>query len=326
MTSLVIGSDFTVEYLGAKDAATGTALTSGTCTFALYTAAGVAVSGGTGSCAHVSGGDYRGVLESTAVSLTSGAAYYLLLTFSQSGYDDVRRVDVVARAPGGVIIDAQYWMDSAEQTVTGAALNAVNRHIAAVTSALQRKCYPHILTPQTLTLFAFDAPVNRSLFLPKPVRSISALYYRANAGGDSSVLDLTADLLTPAVDYRSAPTDVLTGWNRTGEIVRLNRSIWGYQGVRPVGQLASRLEPEPGAVFVSASVGPASVDPAVQEAACRAVSLLYQRRKTGAPVQSESWGGFSYSNAGQFTAEAAVNSPEVLGMLKDAGVLPAHVC
>ena len=324
MTSLVIGSDFTVEYLGAKDAATGTALTSGTCTFALYTAAGVAVSGGTGSCAHVSGGDYRGVLESTAVSLTSGAAYYFLLTFSQSGYDDVRRVDVVARSPGGVIIDAQYWMSRSGVTVTGADLASVEEICEEVSSALMSMADPIQIVPLTLTLAAFDAPPELELHLPRPIRSISAIYVRYGANGDSSTLT-AADLLTEFSDWYSPVTNKRKNWNGSGIVYRRGAGIWGYEARRSVGNLAHSVDPNLGAVFVSCEAGPASVDPAVRGAAFTAAMLMYNSRQTGGMVQSQSWNGASFSLASAVTAEAALSSPDVTKLLRSAGVLPVHV-
>jgi hypothetical protein len=42
--------------------------------------------------------------------------------------------------------------------------------------------------------------------------------------------------------------------------------------------------------------------------------MVYQRR-TGAPVTSESWNGYSGSYAGPFTESAAVNSPDVRQLL-----------
>lgn len=96
-----IGGDYNIEYQDAKDASDDTALTSGTCTFALKTSDGTAVSGGTGSLTHVASGSYLGILDSAITStLTDGAQYRIEITFSQGNYNDFRRVIDVARYRG----------------------------------------------------------------------------------------------------------------------------------------------------------------------------------------------------------------------------------
>ncbi len=326
MVDVIIGDDFTLRINGARDP-DGSFLNSATVTFELFTAAGVSVTTGSLSYVAASNGNYRGVIESTVTSaLTAGAQYYVIFVLVQSSYDWIDRLDLVAKPPGGGILTPEIWSEFSGITLDSTNSATISRMVNAVSSALTRKCYPNLLGPKALTLAPFDAPCNsRSLFLPRPVRNVTAIYYRSGAGGDPSAVDLTADLLVAGTDYYSKPTDVITGWNRTGEIIRLNRSCWGWQAVRPPERLAHRLENEPGSVFVTGHVGPTTADPAVQAAACAAVSMLMERRTKGMPLQSESWAGYSYSGSSQFTAEAAVNSPEVVGLLQSAGVLPIHV-
>lgn len=223
------------------------------------------------------------------------------------------------------VIDTAGWTARTGITPTGADATAIAQFCTDVSEALTRKCYPILLEPKTLTLFAFDAPVSRSLLLPRPIRAISALYYHSGANGDSSVLDLTADLLDANTDYLSRVDDVLTGWNRSGEVLRLNRSVWGWVPVAPPGALGYRLEVEPGSVFVSGTFGPTTTFPAAANAAATAVTLMFNRRTFGSAFASESWNGRSQSLAAPVTAEAAVNSPEVTGILQAAGLLPIHV-
>ena len=330
-TEAVIGSDFSVALYGVRDALTGSYLNSATITFQVYnTATGAAVSGGSGSLSYVSAsnGDYTGVVDAvTTATLTDGAAYYVAYTGAQSGYDFNPRLDFTARAPGESLLDVATWAEEVGLTLSDADARTVTRMIARVTEILVRKCAPKALFPRTLTLFPLDAPLDRELFVPKPpLRAVTALYYHSGAGGDSSVVDTTADLLTEGVDYmvvRDDPDNPT--WSRSGKLLRLNSNCWGYSTVRPVTKLGYKLVPEPGAIFISASCGPATVSPAAQAAASAALTLMFNRRKTGMPLQSESWGGYSYSGAGQFTAESACNSPEVLGILRDAGLLPVHV-
>ena len=334
--TIPIGSDFSAIIQGVRNTVSGAALTTATVTFQLYTAAGVAVAGASGTASYVAASagtandaEFAGTIESTTTAtLTDGALYYNRYTISASGVDFTSSEELVAQSPAAVIVDAGIWSASTGISLTAGSADetSVERFALAVSEALTRKCYPILLAPRTLTLYAFDAPCNtRTLSLPRPVRSLSAIYYHAGANGDSSVLDLTADLLTAYTDYRLVIDDVLTGWSRSGEVLRLNQSCWGLINVSPPGRLGYRPEDEPGSLFVSGSLGPASVSAAVREAACRAVTLLYERRKIGAPFASESWNGRSQSLAGPFTTEAAVNSPEVLGLLRDAGVLPIHV-
>jgi len=225
------------------------------------------------------------------------------------------------------VIDTSGWTARTGITPTGADATSIAQYCTDVSAILTRKCYPVALEPKPLTLFACDAPPSEWLTLPlRPCRAITALYYHAGANGDSSVLDLTADLLVAGTDYLLPIDDALNAWNRAGKVFRCNTSAWGTRYRRPVGKLGYALEAERGSVFVSGTFGPASgVIDGAAAAGAAAVTLMYQRRTTGAPLQSESWGGYSYSAAAPFTAEAAVNSPEVLGILRDSGLLPLHV-
>lgn len=322
----VIGNDFDVFVPGAVKADGSGYLNGATGAFVMYTAGGVAVPGGAGALDYVtdSNGLYRGVIEDGDVTLVPGAAYYIIESLSGGGYDWNDRLDVVARAPGSVIIDAQYWMSRSGLTVTGADLASVEEICEEVSSALMSMCDPIQIVPLTLTLAAFDAPPELELHLPRPIRTISAIYVRYGANGDSSTLT-AADLLTEFTDWYSPVTNKRKNWNGSGIVYRRGAGIWGMEYRRSVGNLAYSVDPNLGAVFVSALCGPASVDPAVKGAAFSAVTALFERRKRGAPLQSEGFNGYNYSLAGAFTAEAALASPEVTALLRSAGVLPIHV-
>jgi hypothetical protein len=95
---LHIGADEDVFYNDAQLASDATALTTGTCTFVVKTRSGTTVSGTSGTASHVSGGDYRGVIESTGTAnLSEGAEYWLEITFAQSPYNDFRRIPCTAK-------------------------------------------------------------------------------------------------------------------------------------------------------------------------------------------------------------------------------------
>jgi hypothetical protein len=89
---IYIGPDHHVRYDDAADERTGTALTTGTCTFLLTDEDGATVTGSSGEAAHVSDGDYFGVIDgpTCTAALVEDAYYTCVITFSQGDYDDVR--------------------------------------------------------------------------------------------------------------------------------------------------------------------------------------------------------------------------------------------
>ena len=91
---LPIAADATLTYGPATDP-DGTALTTGTCTYAIKDAAGTSV--GTGTLTHTSGGTYKGAIESTVTAgLTDRQYYWVEITFAQSPYNDFRRIQYSA--------------------------------------------------------------------------------------------------------------------------------------------------------------------------------------------------------------------------------------
>lgn len=331
--TIVIGSDYSLILRGAKNAVSGAALTSATVTAQLYTSAGAAV-GSPVSCTYVSASagtvsdaEFSGTIESTTTTtLTAGSAYYVLYTLASGALDFTFREDLTAQAPGSVIVDSTIWSASTGTSLTAGSADELSVQMLcdAVSEALTRRCYPALLAPKTLSLFPFDAPPTPMLLLPRPIRSISAIYLHPGADGDSSLVDLTADLLVAHTDYWLKPDDALTGWSRSGIVYRRGASSWGSEARRAPGTLARVTEPHRGALFVSGSFGPASVSPVVREAACRAVTLVYNSRTHGGAVQSQSWNGGSFSLASSVTAESAIGAPDVVSLLKSVGALVPH--
>lgn len=97
MPNIRYGCDEYLKYFGANDAADGTYLNSGTCTYALYEnsngALGDAVSGGTGTLSYIaaSNGNYRGIIDAAVTgALTPGRTYWAVITFVQGNYNDER--------------------------------------------------------------------------------------------------------------------------------------------------------------------------------------------------------------------------------------------
>lgn len=226
------------------------------------------------------------------------------------------------------IIDVTTWVANGGNggvAPTGADATAAAAICAAVSEALTRMAFPILLEPTTLTLAAFDAPTTPVLLLPRPIRAITALHVVSGSNGDSSECD-ASNLLTNYVDYTLDIDDVVNQVSRTGRVYRRPAgTVWGWETRRPIGDLAYAVESEKRVVYVSGTFGPAAVSAAVQLAASSAVSLLYGRRKTGVPLNNESWNGYSYGNSSAFTATDALNSPDVRETLRAAGCLPIHI-
>ena len=175
---------------------------------------------------------------------------------------------------------------------------------------------PFYPEPVTITDCILDAPPSRDLYLPvKPVRSITSVYYRSDAGG--LLANFTADYLLDNAagdQYQLLVDDPITGWSRQGCLRRIDMA-WGYTNIVPLSRLASQIEPERGSIKVTYTAGPSALPPEIEAAAVLAVSILLARKKTGMPVVSESWNGYSASYAGPFTATGVLYTPDIQAML-----------
>lgn len=188
--------------------------------------------------------------------------------------------------------------------------------IAQVDAAIKKLCRPFQFESGTATNLILDLPSDQWLLLPLvPVRGITSLYVNEEAHGDAT--EFTSDhLLTVYDDYRLEIDMPIEGWSRSGRVERVNYSSWGGRFLRPLGRLhAGQLEPVRGAIKITFTYGLTSVPSDVVQAAALATSLIYERRQKGGPVTSESWNGYSASIGGQFTATAAIQSPDVLQLL-----------
>lgn len=214
------------------------------------------------------------------------------------------------------LITAESWQSLTSQTVTGTDLTAVRGWCAAVSSALVQILKPFHPEPITISNAVLDAPLGRELILPvRPVRSITSIYHRSDAYG--VVANFTSDYLidnSNGDEYQLVVDDAITGWARGG-IVRRIGTIWGYETTTYPERLGATLSYERGSLLVNYTAGPTVTPPEIEAAAVLAVSLLFARKKTGMPVVSESWNGYSASYAGPLAAMAAIHSPDVLGLL-----------
>ena len=187
-------------------------------------------------------------------------------------------------------------------------------------AAVKRLCKPYQFESVTDTAY-LNAPWNSCwLTLPLvPVRSITSIHYNPDAYGISA--NYTSDhlLVAPAADVTN-PDYVLEtdmqpeGWSRSGRVRRLSRGVWGVRYNRPLTRLAFGPEVEPKPLKVVYAAGHTTVPTDVSQAIYFATRLMYERR-TGAPLTSEGWNGYSAGYAGPFTATAAVTSPDVYQLL-----------
>ncbi len=219
------------------------------------------------------------------------------------------------------LIDPSTWSALSTNTVSGTDAAAVAGFCTAVDAALKRMLRPFLPEPLTVSNAVLDAPVSEWLPLPaRPVRAVTSIYVNPQANGVVSNFT-AADLLDPSA-YQLIIDDPIDGLARSGLVRRVN-GVWGARWVSPPTNLGARLDPTRGSVLVTFTAGPVSVPADIQLAAAMAVSQLFDRRQRGMPMTSESWNGRSESYAGQYTADAAVRSPEVLSLLRP--YLPVHV-
>lgn len=185
-----------------------------------------------------------------------------------------------------------------------------------VDAAIKRAIYPFVPESSTLTDKIIDAPHHSNILtLPVvPVRSITSIYLHPGANGDASLFT-SDDLLTANTDYYMPLDDPVNAYSRSGRVFRRGVSIWGVEYRRPLSRLSHELDPDRGAIKFTAAVGPSSVPADIEQAAFLMTALIYARRTTGLPFGSESWNGYSASNAGPFTATGALYSPDIKALL-----------
>ncbi len=219
------------------------------------------------------------------------------------------------------LVTAASWQAFSGVTVTGAALTSVTAICLEVEDAIQQLCSPWLFEPVTLTDKILDAPLDDFLTLPVlPVRGITTLYVNLGANGDP-VAFTSNNLLTPYQQYILDIDDVVNNWSKSGIVYSRagswwgGPSPWGWERSWPINRLASTLTPARGAVKITFAAGMLAVPEAIQLAANLAVSMIYNRRVLGMPVNSESWNGDSYSLASAFTAVGALQSPDIAGYL-----------
>ncbi len=173
------------------------------------------------------------------------------------------------------------------------------------------------LTSYTVIL---DAPVSTNLVLPiVPVLASSlVIYLNLNAQGDPAAFT-AGTLLVPYRDYvlDTGPNDIT--YSNTG-IVRNLSAAWGVWYQRQPLSLAPQLIPAPKAIKATFTAGYPTVPPSIQAAMVLIVSRLYNMRKIGYPLVSESLQSYSYSAQSTASADGIIQGdPTVRSLLKPFG-------
>lgn len=212
------------------------------------------------------------------------------------------------------IVTAPEYQAHTNQTFTGSALTSLTHICRMVDAAIRRNIAPFHPEPTTVTNQILDAPMGNELYLPiVPVRSITTLYLRWGANGESAAFT-SDDLLTVNDDYYMPIDDAIRNYSRHGKVYRRGAGIWGYELHRHLGRLSNTPRPNVGAIKITYTAGPLSVPDDLVMAADLMVSLILQRRTTGVPYASESWNGYSASIPQQFLT-SALASPDVQEIL-----------
>lgn len=217
------------------------------------------------------------------------------------------------------LLTSDDWMGFSGKVVTGADLVAIQAWCDGVSKAAQRALGQNI-EQATYTSY-LDAPFNTPFIQTRqwPLQSVTSLYYNAQGYGVSA--NFTSDhLLTAGTNYIVDVDDDVTGYARRGRIRRIDQPFWGVEYTRGLSMpLTSRPQPVPKAIKLVAVCGFPVVPSDLKMGLALAVSLLFARRVTGAPIVSESFNGRSVSFAGPFTETAAVYSKDVWATLKNYG-------
>lgn len=191
--------------------------------------------------------------------------------------------------------------DASLQEIIDEAISAVLEYcqngtleLTQYTQILNLPSYPSLIVPFAPVTYAPDAdtPIDFSL------------YVYNNARGDPSAF--TSDhLLRPYIDYvlETGPTNITVS---DSGIVRFLNGVWFINRDRPVYSLSTKIIPSYGAVKVVYTAGYATTPPMLRMVLNLIVRKIFNARKIGAPIVSESLNGYSYSTNSNITADGLI--------------------
>ncbi len=166
--------------------------------------------------------------------------------------------------------------------------------LAEYTQILNLPSYPSLIVPFAPVTYAPDAetPIDFSLWI------------KNDANGDPAAF--TSDhLLRPYIDYvlETGPTNITVS---DSGIVRFLNGVWAVNRERPVYSLATKIIPGYGSVKVTYTAGYATTPPMLRMVLNLIVRKIYNARKLGVPITSESLNGYSYSTNSNITADGLI--------------------
>ncbi len=171
---------------------------------------------------------------------------------------------------------------------------------------------------QTAYTIILDAPSYPALVLPYTPVLVAGfeLYLNWDANGNPAAF--TSGDLKTMYDYYAldvGPANVTTC--ESGIVRLINNNVWGWNRERPIYSLHLKIVPIRGAIKVVYTAGYATVPPAIKSAINLITRKIYNMRKLGVPVVSESLNGYSYSAQGTASAEGIIQGdPTIRAMLK----------
>lgn len=200
--------------------------------------------------------------------------------------------------------------DASLTAIIQESIDAVKRYCN--NGELELTQYTQILNaPPTSAIILPFAPVH---YAPSATPPITFEFYQRNdANGDPS--KFTSEYLkTIYTDYQIdfGPTNITVS---DSGIVRLNYSPAGIAYSRPLYSLAVKVTPVFGAIKVVYTAGYDPVPPSLKMALNIVVREVFNRRKLGIPINSESLNGYSYSGNG--TANGVIDGDPTIRQLLD---------
>lgn len=195
--------------------------------------------------------------------------------------------------------------DAARDAALQSILNEVND---ALTLAIRQP-----LNSATYTEY-YNAPTTDRIALRQwPVSSVTTVKVAQGSNGDPA--KFTSDTLLDQYTDWILEVDQSNGTSRSG-ILRNVNGWWGVSYTRPVGRLASRIDPDYRAVQVVYVAGYVQIPQSLKSAALLMTSRLFHMRKFGLIPGSASLNGASYSLQQMGNATGLLSDPAVQDFLK----------
>lgn len=240
----------------------------------------------------------------STVTITTTAAHGLTagmpVTVSGVTVSGYNGTWVIASVPSATTFtftaDTSGLASSGTGTVTGPRDGLLGMLISQCSARIEAYAVRSFATAASYTHYLSGNNTNKLILPVFPVNSITSIYLDSGAyWGQGTDPYATATLLTAGTDYALDKTPNGTGAN--GIVLRL-AGVWPAPVYRPTGMITGVREGANGNIKITYNAGYSSVPADVQQACLLLCAFTSRSAKFGAPIQSESWGGYSYSLAG----------------------------